>query len=228
LKDGVVDLRGLALVGGVGSWLVGILLGSVLLVPALALLVCGGMLLICIVLFWHDRRVRLMLCFAICLVLGAWRYTVASPSADPRAISRFIGAGVVQVQGVVCEEPKLQGGSRKIILTVDKISSDKGQTWENTSGKLSAQLRGVLLEVPYGPNYSDEVQLQGKLQPASTYDPPGVFASMSFPRVSIKSTAQNPLIAYLYHVRTILADIITQALPQPRAALLVAILLSLL
>jgi len=225
LKDASFDLRGLMLAIGAGSWLAGILLSSVLLLPALALLAVVGTLLICVLLFWHNRQARLTFCFALCLLLGAWRYAIALPDANLQAISRF--AGVVQVHGIVCEEPKLQGRSRKIILQFDKISRDKGQSWENAHGKLSAQLRGALPEDLYGPNYSDEVQLQGKLQPSSIYDPPGTFASMAFPRVSIKSAAQNPLIAYLYHVRTALADSIARALPQPMAALLVAILLSL-
>jgi competence protein ComEC len=225
VKYASFDLRGLTLVIGAGAWLAGILLGSSLLFPALALLVAVGMLLICILLFWHHRQARLIFCLVICLLLGAWRYVIASPDADPQAISRFIGTGVVQVRGTVCEEPELQGRSRKIILTVAKISRDKGQSWEDVHGKLSAQLRGVQPQDPYGPDYSDAVQLQGILQRPSIYDHPGTFASMVFPRISIKSTAQNPLIAYLYHVRTILANSIERALPQPMAALLVALLL---
>src|SRR5581483_714143 len=69
--------------------------------------------------------------------------------------------------------------------------------------------------------------LLGNLQPPSPTSGPNIFASMSFPRIAVNQSGGNPLIAALYRLRIFLATIITRVLPQPMAALLIAIVLSL-
>src|SRR5207248_7872060 len=86
---------------------------------------------------------------------------------------------------------------------------------------------GAPLDNPYGPNYGDNVEIQGKLQPPPTPHSPEVLAGMSFPRLTTIGFVGNPIIAKLFHLRLSLASIIEQSLPQPMAALLIAILLSL-
>ncbi|HEV2661713.1 MAG TPA: ComEC/Rec2 family competence protein, partial [Ktedonobacteraceae bacterium] len=56
--------------------------------------------------------------------------------------------------------------------------------------------------------------------------PPRIAASMFFPRVVVMGTGGNPIIGALYQLRAMLANIIAQTLPQPLAALLIALLLS--
>src|SRR6266516_5892347 len=69
--------------------------------------------------------------------------------------------------------------------------------------------------------------MQGKVQPSFPYHAPEVLASLSFPRLNMVGSSGNPIIATLFHLRLRLASIIEQSLPQPMAALLIAILLSL-
>jgi ComEC/Rec2-related protein len=94
-------------------------------------------------------------------------------------------------------------------------------------GQLEVQTLGGEIDDPYGANYGDNVELQGKLQPPTPYTATGVFATMALPRISVRSNGGNLIIAALYHLRTAMANIIAQSLPQPEAALLIAVLLGL-
>lgn len=86
---------------------------------------------------------------------------------------------------------------------------------------------GSTLDDPYAAHYGDSVEIQGTLQPSSPTSGPDIFASMSFPRLTINQSGGNPVIAALYRLRVYLATLITRLLPQPMAALLIAIVLSL-
>jgi competence protein ComEC len=87
-------------------------------------------------------------------------------------------------------------------------------------------IRGTTIEDPYGANYGDQVELAGKLQVAVPHTPPGIFASMAFPLISVQPGG-NSLLALIYHLRVALATLLAQLLPQPEAALLIAVLLGL-
>lgn len=220
------DLRGLTLVCVVVAWLAGIVLDAWLALPPFVLLVGVAAGLILILPFWHDRRRRLVLCLIVGLILGAWRLAIAQPQANPLEISHFIGSNILTLQGSVIDEPKLQGRSRVLTIATSKVSRDGGISWQDSDGLVMVQTLGAEIEDRYGANYGDVVELRGKLQAAPPYSPPGTFASMVFPRVSVRGNTGNPILAFLYHARVTLANIIAQALPQPEAALLIAILLS--
>ena len=221
------DLRGLALVVMACAWLAGMVLDSLLLLPSFALLIGAGTAVVLVMLLWRDGQGRLIMLIILCLLLGAWRYAIVSPVNDPHAISAFIGAGKVTVRGTVVAEPALQGRSRVLLVEVSSESKNGGNFWQDAHGQMQAITSGALIEDPYGANYGDNVELQGKLQPPLVYSPPGVFAVMEFPGITVDSTGGNPIIAALYHLRETLAGIIAQSLPQPEAALLIAILLGL-
>ncbi len=221
-----IDLRGLTLVVVTGAWLAGIVLGSWLPLSSQVLLSGIGAALICVILFWRNSRGRLGMLIVLWLLLGAWRYSIVSPSSDQQAISRFIGAGKVDVKGSVTSEPTVQGRARHLLITVSSIRTNGGSSWQDAHGQLEVETLGTNIDDPYGANYGDAVELQGKLQSPLPHKPPAIFASMTFPRIKVDSTGGIPIISSLYHLRTTLAAIIAQSLPQPEAALLIALLLS--
>jgi competence protein ComEC len=241
-KESMFDLlRGYTLVAVVVAWLAGILLNSMLSLPYLIL--CVGVCLfgLLIIVFYQDRQMRFPMLLALCFCLGALRYSVALPSNDPHSITTFIGPSSLEVRGTVADEPKVQVHTRLLLVDASAVSTDGGNSWKEAHGQLQVETLDTALEDPYGANYGDSVELQGKLQepilfhPAceeGTVDPAtngtaGIFASMLFPRVSVTDTDGNSVIARLYHLRVILATVIEQALPQPAAAVLVAIVLGL-
>ena len=226
-QETVFDLRGLTLVAIAGAWLAGILLSSWLPLPSLALLIGAIAAFICIIPLWRDSVGRLIMLSILFLLLGAWRYAIASPIGDPQAISAFIGSSKLEVRGIVADEPKLEGRSRVLLVDVSSVSNNGGATWQDERGQMEVQMLGAEIEDPYGANYGDSVELEGKLHAPLPHSPPSVFADMTFPRIHVSSAGGNPIVTALYHLRTTLATIIAQSLPQPEAALLIAILLGL-
>ncbi len=225
-KTASLNLHGLTLVLVAGAWLAGILLDSLAPLPALALLVGAGAALLFLFPLWYNPQGRLIMLLIACLFFGAYRYTLASPLTDAEAISAHNGENVT-IQGSVSDEPKIQGRSRVLVISVTQVLNPKTASWQDADGQVSVQTLGTLIEDPYGANYGDVVEIQGKLQTPQLPSTPNVFASMAFPRITVYQNESNPIIAFFYHLRVMLATIIEQSLPQPAAALLIAILLSL-
>lgn len=222
-----IDLRGLLLVAISSAWLAGIFLDSLLPLPALALLIGAVGALVCIIPLRSDVQGRTIMLVIACTLLGGLRYSLSLPTDDPQAVSSFIGPHVVNIQGIVADEPKLTEHSRILIINANSISSGNTSTWQPVHGQITVITRGTMLETPYGANYGDRVELQGKLQPPDPQQSPGIFSSMLFPRVHVVQNSSVSPISLLYHFRVYLSTLITQLLPQPQAALLIALFLSL-
>lgn len=221
------DLRGFILIVVAVAGMSGILLDSWLLLPQYVLLTGAAITLACVILFWRDNRWMLVSLAMLWLLLGAWRYAIASPIGDPQAISAFTGAGKVELRGTVADDPKLLERSRLLLVAVSSISTNGGSSWQDAHGQIEVQMPGSSIDNPYGQSYGDNVEIQGKLQLPFAHHSPEVLASLTFPRLTVVGSTGNPVIAALLHLRLSLASIIEQSLPQPMAALLIAILLSL-
>jgi competence protein ComEC len=252
----VFDLHGYALVAIAAAWLVGIWFASWLVqdtsilamqyipifnfsIPFNVAFAGTGIFGLLVVVFYQDRPMRFAMLLALCACLGAWRYSLAWPNNDPYSITAFIGSSSLDVRGSVIDEPLVEVRTRLMLVDASAVSTDGGNTWQDVDGQIEVRTLDTALEDPYGPNYGDTVELQGKLQrpsplqsmciedAAETSGYPGIFTSMLFPRVSVTGHGGNPMLAFLYHLRAMLATIIEQALPQPAAALLIAIVLGL-
>ncbi len=222
-----IELRGFVIVLVALAWQAGILLDAWTLLPAFALLTGAALCLLSAIVFWRRSQIRLISLLACLLLLGAWRYALVSPIGDHSAISAFIGSKKLELTGSVTDEPKLQAHSRLLLVAVDTISLNNGVTWQHARGLVDVEMPGNTLDDPYGAQYGDSVELQGNLQPPPPTSGPDIFASMTFPRLAVMQSGGNPVIAALYRLRIYLATIITRLLPQPMAALLIAIVLSL-
>ena len=226
-KKEAIDLHGLILVVVTVAWLAGILLGRWEQVPALASLIGAAIALVCVIVFWRSDRGILLALIVLWLMLGAWRYAIVNPNGDPQAISTFIGPTKLEVRGTVADEPKLEARSRLLTVAVNGISTDNGSSWQDAHGRIDVIIPGSFIDNPYGPNYGDDVELRGKLDDPPPNSTPDIFASMTFPALTVNANSGNPIIAALFQLRTRLAIIIEQSLPPSPAAILIAILLSL-
>jgi competence protein ComEC len=220
-------LRSFILIVVAVAGLSGILLDSWLLLSQSVLLIGAAIALVCTILFWRESRLRFASLVILWLLLGAWRYAIASPAGDSQSINSFTGASKLEIQGTVADDPKILDRSRLLLVAVNAISVNNGSSWQDAHGQIEVQMLGASLDNPYGPNYGDSVEMQGKIQPPFPNHSPEVLASLSFPRLNVVGSAGNPIIAALLHLRLYLASIIEQSLPQPMAGLLIAILLSL-
>ena len=221
------DLRSYILIVVAVVSMAGILLDSWLLLSQYLLLIGAVLALACIIMFRHDSKLMLLSLAILWLFLGAWRYSISSPAGDPQSISSFIGINKMEIRGTVADDPKILEKSRLLLVEVNAISLDNGSSWRDAHGEIEVQILGAISANPYGPNYGDSVEMQGKVQPPFPHHSPEVLASLTFPRLNIVGSAGNPIITALLHLRLALASIITQSLPQPMAALLIAIVLSL-
>src|SRR5947209_7708873 len=122
------ELRGFALVPVALAWLGGILLDAWALFPPVALLAGSVLCLLTAILCWRNSIIRLTALAACLLLLGAWRYALASPVGDPTAISAFSGDKKLELTGSVTDDPKLEAHSRLYVISVNTISLDNGTT----------------------------------------------------------------------------------------------------
>jgi competence protein ComEC len=250
------DMRGLLLVALVAAWLAGILfenLTGLSFWPLLVLAGAGGVLAIFVRQFGLPARVArwftLSLLLLACLALGAARLALANPAGDAAAVSAFIGRGPVAIRGEVGAEPDLRNRSMLLEVDASSLSLDGGRTWRDVHGAVAVIVLGP--NGPYAPEYGDTVELQGLLEPVvgspvtapapnaqasasaskslqPVNAPAGIFAAMSFPRLSIlERGGGNPLLAWLFTLRQRLAQAVSQSLPEPEASLLIGILLGL-
>lgn len=224
-----IDLHGLTLLLVAAACLTGMVVSSLLQISPLSLLIGIVPALIGVPLLWNDTRGRIILLIVFSLLVGVWRYASVSPQNDPNSIYWFVNKGKVEIQGSISNEPTIQGKSRVLPVSASRISLDAGATWQNADGEVEVRTldTGGTIEDPYGANYGDAVEVQGKLQSPDQYTPAGMVATMAFPRISVTSSGGIPILAALFHLRVLLATAITQSLPQPEASVLIAILLSL-
>ena len=227
LAENPLDLRGLLLVFLAGGWLTGILLGFWLAFPQVSSLLGAALSLGITCVFWSKPVVRTTGLVLLCLCLGAWRYAVVTPLNDAHAIRSWIGSGELELQASIVDEPRLENNSTLLTVAVQSVSLNRGRTRQEVDGEIQVQALGAAFDNPYAPRYGDTVQLTGRLTAPPSYSTPEIQASMAFPALSIESRNGNPLLVALYQARSALASILMQVLPQPFAALLIAIFLSL-
>ncbi len=87
------DLRGYILIVVAVAGMSGILLDSWLLLPRYVLLIGAAIALACVILFWRESKWMLVSLVILWLLLGAWRYVIASPVATQCFISSFMISG---------------------------------------------------------------------------------------------------------------------------------------
>ena len=225
--------RGLLLVIVAVAWMAGILLNSLLQMAPQSCLLFSGLSLLLLIIFWRARDDRFLLLLFLFVGLGAWRYGQTLPQYDPQSLVGFINSPTALViRGMVADQPELQTRTRTLTISVNAIQNTENQQWITVDGSMEVVtlFQGSSADDPYGANYGDDVEISGKLQKPLSTSPGNVIASMAFPRITVSDTGGNTIntiIAPIYQLRNQLALLIEQALPQPEAAILIAIFLGL-
>jgi competence protein ComEC len=212
------------------AWLAGIFIGSLITLPAWALLLPLPFLLSAI--FLRNHR-RLILTAGFCLLAlcgGILRYASSIQVADNSSLQFYNGKGPVIVEGMIADSPETRTSSMQFRLSAVAV----------TSGNHAIDVKGdVLVRVPFYREfgYGDTLQLTGKLDSPAQFEDfdyrsylanKGIYSIMNYPQVHLLRTGRGfePL-SWIYQLRNRLADSLAVSLAEPQGSLAQAILLGL-
>jgi competence protein ComEC len=212
------------------AWVAGIFLGSKLSLPLLAL--AFGLIPFALIPFFPSSKKTLIIT-GLCLValLGGGLYFPSSlPPVDEHSLCFYNDAGVVEIQGMVSEEPDIR--DRYCLLTFSA-----GEVIVNNESK---EVSGTaLIRVPRYPNYryGDVLKVTGELETPLQFEDfdyksylarQEIYSVIYYPRVEVLDHGQGikPL-QWIYSLRERLSASLARALPEPQGSLAQAILLGL-
>jgi competence protein ComEC len=198
-----------------GAFIVGITVGSAL-PPAVRVFVACACLFALIAWFTRASRAAGALLVMTALSVGIARSPHAH-AASPGEVGYYVSRQV-QLTGVVNAEPDQRDTGANYEVAVDgivlgaKTSRVSGDVWIHTS-------RAVVLDYP------DRVTFSGRLVRASYSPFAGAAAEVRFPRIVDAGPASTGPLGWIVPFRQHLEDGINRWLPEPEAALLIAITL---
>ncbi len=210
------------------AWVAGIFLGSRFNLP-LALSLSA---LIPLPLLFFNRRHRKPIILAslgifILLVSATYAYSSLHTVSD-RDLHFYNDRGVVEIRGTVAADPDIRDKNTRLNLAATQIKLEG--SWHEVEGT-------VLIFVPRYPayKYGDVLLVTGELRTPPQLDDfdyrgylahQGIYATMLYPKIEVLDTGKGikPL-AWVYSLRSHLAQNLTRVLPEPQASLAQGIVL---
>lgn len=206
------------------AWLAAAFIAGVVLGLSVPLLLLFGITLLSAAVAWRVPRARLPALLIISLALGMARGAERSQH-DP--LRPYEGHSV-QMLGVVAEEPDVRDTGINYVVDVRQVLTS-AHGWQRLSGRVTVHTsRAVILE------YGNLVRLAGRLQrPPNTSALPmrdillrrGITATMDFPRIASAGVEATGPSGWIASLRSRIEAGIDAWLPEPEAALLIAITL---
>jgi competence protein ComEC len=212
------------------AWVAGIFLGSKLSLPLLAL--AFGLIPFALVPFLPGSRKTLIIA-GLCLFAllgGGLHFPSSLPSADEHSLRFYNDQEIVEIQGMVAEEPDIR--DRYCLLTFSTTEIIVNGEKEEVSGT-------TLIRVPRYPtyHYGDVLKVTGELETPLQFEDfdyksylarQGIYSVIYYPGVEVLDRGQGsrPL-QLIYSLRERLSASLARALPEPQGSLAQAILLGL-
>jgi competence protein ComEC len=210
------------------AWVGGVFLGSRvgLPLPILSL----GLVPFLLLPFFPSRRKHLVVAglFLLALIGGALRFPSDPAQTDPHLLRYYNDTGMVEIRGMVSEEPETGGSSCQLTLAAYDIAI------EDTRREISGS---TLIRVPAYPcyHYGDVLRVHGELQTPERFDGfdyqgylahQGIHSIVYYPEIEVLDTGRGsrPL-RWLYSLRESLSDSLARALSEPQGSLAQGILL---
>jgi competence protein ComEC len=212
------------------AWVVGIFLGSKLGLPLFTL--AFGLIPFALIPFLPKSKKTLIvagLCL-FALIGGGLHFPSSLPPADEHSLRFYNDTGIVEIQGMVTEEPDIR--DRYCLLTFSSseivVNGEKG----DVSGT-------ALIRIPRYPtyHYGDMLKVSGELETPPQFEDfdykgylarQGIYSVIYYPGIEALDRGQGfkPL-QWIYSLRERLSVSLTRALPEPQGSLAQAILLGL-
>lgn len=212
------------------AWVAGIILGSRIGAPLLALSL--GLLPLALIPFF-PRSTKPFVVAGLCLFAlfsGSLRFVSTLPSADEHSLCFYNHRGVVEIQGVVTEEPDIRDRYSLLTVSAREVTVD-GERRE-VSGR-------ALVRVPRYPTYGygDVLRMTGEVQTPPQLEDfdyesylahQGIRSVIYYPGVEILDQGQGfkPR-HWISSLRERLSVALAGALPEPHGSLAQAIVLGL-
>jgi len=210
------------------AWVAGIFLGSKVGLPLVALPL-GLLPLLFISLFPNNKRNLIVagLCL-MALLGGALRFPLSLPKIDEHSLGCYNDKGVVEIQGMVAEEPDIRSTFCQVELAAQEIDID-GTRKEITG---TALIRAPRYS---GYHYGDVLRVTGELKTPEPFDSfdyksylahQGIYSVIYYPKIELLHSGKGfkPL-QWLYSLREQLSSSLAKALPEPQCSLAQGILL---
>jgi len=212
------------------AWVAGVFLGSKIGLPWLALFL--GLVPFALIPFRPGSRKTLIVA-GLCLLAilgGVIRCPSLFPPADEHSLRFYNDKGIVEIQGMVAEEPDIR--DRLCLLTFSSSEATVNGERKRVSGT-------ALIQVPRYPayHYGDVFNVTGKLETPQPFDNfdyrtylarQGIYSVIYYPKVELLGQGEGvkPL-QWIYSLRERLAAALARALPEPQGSLAQGILLGL-
>ena len=213
-----------------GAWVAGIFLGSKIGLPLFAL--AFGLVPLALIPFLRSKR-NILIVAGLCLFTvlgGAFHFPSSLPPANEHSLSLYNDLGIVEIQGIVTEEPDIR--DRYCLLTFSASEITVNGEKEKVSGT-------ALIRVPRYPTYmyGYVLKVTGELETPLQFEDfdyksylarQGIYSIIYYPRVEVLERGQGskPLL-WIYSLRERLSASLAGALPEPQGSLAQAILLGL-
>jgi competence protein ComEC len=212
------------------AWVAGIFLGSKISLPLLALAL--GPIPFALIPFLPGNKKTLIVA-GLCLFAllgGGLLFPSSLPPADEHSLRFYNDTGIVEVQGMVAEEPDIR--DRYCLLTFSASEIIANGEKEEVSGT-------ALIRVSRYPayRYGDVLKVTGELESPPQFEDfdyqsylarQGIYSVIYYPGVEVLDRGQGfkPL-QWIYSLRERLSASLARALPEPQGSLAQAILLGL-
>ncbi len=212
------------------AWVAGVFLGSKLGPPLLAL--AFGLIPFALIPFLPSSK-KTLIVVGLCLFAlfgGGLHFSSSLPPTDEHSLCYYNDTGIVEIQGMVVEEPEIRDRYCLLTFSADEIIVD---------GERKEILGKASVRVPRYPtyHYGDVLKITGKLQTPpqledfdyKTYlERQGIYSVIYYPGVEVLDHSQGfkPL-QWIYSLRERLSASLARALPEPQGSLAQGILLGL-
>ena len=162
------------------------------------------------------------------LLGGALRFPSSLPGGDEQSLCFYNDKGVVEIQGMVAEEPDVRSTFCQLELAAQEINI----------GGTKREIRGTaLIRLPRYPgyHYGDVLQVTGELETPQPFDSfdyrsylahEGIHSILYYPQIEVLDSGEGVrLLRWTYALRERLSVSLTKALPEPQCSLAQGILL---
>jgi competence protein ComEC len=212
------------------AWVAGVFLGSKLSLPLFVL--AFGLIPFTLIPFLRGSKKTLIVAGLCLLTLfgGGLHFSSSLPPADEHSLCFYNDGGIVEIQGMVTEEPDIRDKYCLLTFSANDVT---------VSGERKEVSGTALIRVPRYPayHYGDVLKVTGELETPPQFEDfdykgylarQGIYSVIYYPGVEVLDHGQGlkPL-QWIYSLRERLSASLARALPEPQGSLAQAILLGL-